>query len=102
MPHRYYDIAEAIGYVRGLLDALKLFGEGEQLSALFQHVVSRITDEPESGYPADLRNLIRSMSTDGGFDWVIENAMPFVKQTLREDFSVMDVEWADEPDVARG
>jgi hypothetical protein len=42
------------------------------------------------------------MSTDGGFDWVIENAMPFVKQTLREDFSVMDVEWADEPDVARG
>ena len=102
MPHRYYDIVEAIGYVRGLLDALKLFGEGEQLSALFQHVVSRITDESESGYPADLRNLIRSMSTDGGFDWVIENAMPFVKQTLREDFSVMDVEWADEPDIARG
>ncbi len=102
MPHRYYDIAEAIGYVRGLLDALKLFGEGEQLSALFQHVVSRITDESESGYLADLRNLIRSMSTDGGFDWVIENAMPFVKQTLREDFSVMDVEWADEPDIARG
>lgn len=33
MPHRYYDVAEATGYVRGRMDALKLFGEGDQLSA---------------------------------------------------------------------
>ena len=102
MPHRYYDVAEAMGYVRGLMDALKLFGEGNQLSALFQHVISRLTDESESGYPADLRNLIRSASEDGDFDWVIEEAMPFVKKTLKEDFSALGVEWADEPDVVRG
>ena len=102
MPHRYYDVAEAIGYVRGLMDALALFGAEDQLSALFQHVTSRLTDETESGYPANLRNLIRSASADGGFDWVIEEAMPFVKKTLKEDFSAMDVEWVDEPDIVRG
>ena len=102
MPHRYYDVAEAMGYVRGLMDALKLFGEGDRLSALFQHVVSRLADESESGYPADLRNLIRSSGEDGNFDWVIEDAMPLIKKTLKEDFSALGAEWAGEPDIVRG
>lgn len=101
MPHRYYDIAGAIGYVEGLLDALKLFGEEGQLVSLFQHVVARLTDEDESGYPADLRNLIRSSCEEGRFDWAIEEAWPYVKRALKEEFDAVGVKWIDEPGKRR-
>lgn len=97
MPHRYYDIAGAVGYVEGLLDALKLFGEEGQLVSLFQHVMARLTDEGMSGYPADLSNLIRNSCEEDRFDWAIEEAWPFVVQALKADFDATGIEWIDEP-----
>ena len=97
MPHRYYDIAGAVGYVEGLLDALKLFGEEGQLVSLFQHVMARLTDEGVPGYPADLRNLIRNSCEEDRFDWAIEEAWPFVVQALKADFDATGIEWIDEP-----
>lgn len=102
MPHRYYDIAETVGYVRGLLDARRLEGTDAQLTAIFQHVIARIVDSNESTLPPDLRNLIKTASVDGQFDWVIEDVLPMVKRTLREDFGALEVPWADEPDIERG
>lgn len=101
MPQRYYDIAGAIGYVQGMIDALRLIGEEGQLDQVFQHVIARLTDQDMSGYPTDLRNLIRSSSEEGRFDWVIEEAWPNVKQVLKEGFDVSGIEWIDEPNKQR-
>lgn len=101
MPHRYYDIAGAVGYVRGMIAALRLTGEEEQLDQVFQRVVARLVDRDKSGYPPDLRNLIRSSCEEGRFDWVVEEAWPYVKQVLKEDFDVEGIAWIDEPDKCR-
>ena len=102
MPNRYYDIAEAVGYARGLLDALRIVGEESQLSAVFQHTIAHITNPNETNLPADLRNLIKSASTGDCIDWVIEAAMPALKKTLSEDFLTLDILWANDPDTVRG
>lgn len=101
MPHRYYDIAGAVGYVRGMIAALRLTGEEDQLDQVFQHVVARLMDRDKSGYPPDLRNLIRSSCEESRFDWVVEEAWPYVKQVLKEDFDVEGIAWIDEPDKCR-
>lgn len=101
MPQRYYDIASAIGYVQGMIEALRLIGEEGPLDQLFQHVIARLTDQNMYGYPTNLRNLIRSASEEGRFDWVIEEAWSYVKQVLKESFDVSGIEWIDEPNKQR-
>ena len=101
MPHRYYDIVETIGYIQGLLDALRLAGEEGDMIALFQHVIARIIDERVIDYPPDLQNLIRSACEEGRFDWVIEDVLPVVKQVLKDDFDSGEIKWIDEPDKDR-
>ena len=97
MPERYHDVAEAVGYVRGLVDAARLINPDTPLSEIAQHAFSLVLDEEHCSASPKLRNLIRHACEGEGFDWVVEEGIEFLKAILREQYPNISPVWVDEP-----
>lgn len=98
-PGRNHDIAEAIGYVCGLIDAAKLFNQDSVLTPIFQHVIKKLSTNDR--YTPEVRNLIRSASSGDSFDWVLEDAYPTLIGTLKSEFPDVRPNWIDEVPKSR-
>ena len=94
MPQRYYDIATAIGYVRGLIDMTLQIDDESVLPQVFQHCIKRLTDK-NVGTP-ELRHLIRNSCYDGEINWVLEEGLKTLKTTLKDDFPDINIPWVKE------
>ena len=99
-PGRNHDVAEAIGYVRGLIDAAKLLNQDTALMPLFQHVIKELSQREQ--YMPEVRNLIRSASTGDPFDWVLEDAYPSLVDIMKREFPGIKPGWIDDEPKVRG
>lgn len=97
IPDRFYDVAEAIGYVRGLVDAARVIDTETPLMEIVQRVFVLIMDETRYESTSKLRNLVRKACEDETFDWAIEDGLEVLKAVLREGYPEMRPEWLDEP-----
>ena len=68
MLERYHEVAEAIGYVRGLVDAARMLDPDTPLVGIAQHVFSLMLDQERFTATPKLRNLIRHACEGEGFD----------------------------------
>ena len=98
-PGRNHDVAEAIGYVRGLIDAAKLLNQDTALMPLFQHVIKELSQREQ--YMPEVRNLIRSASSGDPFDWVLEDAYPSLVDIMKREFPGINPGWIDDEPKAR-
>lgn len=96
MPERYYDVAGAVGYVRGLVDAARLVDPDTPLVELAQHVFALILDENRFDGTPQLRNLVRNACSADGFDWAIEDGLEALKEVLREQYPEIKPSWIDD------
>lgn len=97
MPERYHEVAEAIGYVRGLVDAARILNPDTPLAEIAQHVFSLMLDEKRFTATPKLRNLIRRACEGEGFDWALEEGLECLKTILKEQYPNIRPEWIDEP-----
>lgn len=97
MPERYYDVAEAIGYVRGLVDAVRMQDPDTPLVEIEQHAFSMMLDEKRFSASPKLRNLIRHACEGEGFDWALEDGMECLKAVLKEQYPNITPDWISEP-----
>lgn len=95
MPERYYDIAEAIGYVRGLVDAARIIEPETPLAEIAQRAFALLLDEDLFESTAKFRNLVRKACEDKVFDWAIEDGMEALKAVLKETYPETKPEWVD-------
>ena len=97
MPERYHDVAEAIGYVRGLVDAARMMNPATPLPEIAQHAFALALDEERFSATPKLRNLIRSACEDEGFDWALEEGLECLKAILKEQYPGICPDWVNEP-----
>lgn len=96
MPARYYDVAAAIGYVRGVVDAVRLVEQDTPLTEIAQRVFASLVDPSRSGSSPELRNLITNESGGEMFDWALEEALPDLLLLLRRSYPKVRPDWIDE------
>lgn len=101
MPERYYEVAEAVGYVRGLVDAAKMLNPDTPLPEIFKFGISRILDDAHLEGKTKLKNLIRRACGEEGFDWVLEEGLESLKAVLREQYPNIKPDWIEEPKKKR-
>lgn len=101
MPERYYEVAEAVGYVRGLVDAAKMLNPDTPLPEIFKFVISRILNDDHLEGKTKLKNLIRRACDEEGFDWVLEEGLESLKAVLREQYPNIKPDWIEEPKKKR-
>ena len=96
MPERYHEVAEAIGYVRGLVDAARIMSPDTPLPEIAQHAFSIALDEKRFSATPKLRNLIRRACEGEGFDWVFEEGLECLKAVLKEQYPGICPDWVNE------
>ena len=55
MPERYYDVAEAIGYVRGIVDVARIINPDTPLDEIARHAFALTLDEDRFSATPQLR-----------------------------------------------
>lgn len=97
MPGRHYDVAEAIGYVRGIVDVARIINPDTPLGEIAQHAFALTLDEDRFSATPQLRSLVRHACEGEGFDWVLEEGMEVLKVILRKGYPAIVPDWIDEP-----
>ena len=90
--HMYCFLSAAVGYIKGLIDALKLTGEEGELPTIFKQMLDFEYLSP------DLYVFLNSLIAFEPFDCAIKEMLPHLKRVLKEKFNTKEFDWIDEPD----
>lgn len=102
LPARHHEIAEAVGYIHGLVDAARILNPDTPVADIAHRTFSKLIDDESILASPELRNLVRSACSDGCFDWAIEEGLSCLKNVLKDQYPNITPGWLDEPKKKRG